>query len=319
MSDDELPRALAIAWGMETSPTRGPKRELSHESIVDAAIEIANSEGLAAVTMQRVAKSFGFTTMALYRYVSSKDDLQVLMLDRANALATDALIDDTDWRVGLRDWSEAARETVLRHPWVLELSAPRAAAGNPVALPNMMRMIDNAMRAMRTLQIPLLAKFGVVMKLSNLATESAALELEKCEPSRTPLGPTAIRAIQEVATRDRFPDLYPLITDGTYFTIGTDLGDPAYFGEQLTETLDGLAALADASAEPAEPVDPSEPGPQEALALAERDWRTAVALRKQAAQRLKDLTRVEAERQAALALAKEQAKIAARAGRRQGD
>ena len=81
MAEEEVSRVVAMAWGVAAAPQRGPKRELSLERIVEAAMKIADAEGLAAVTMQRVARSFGFTTMALYRYVSSKDDLHQLMLD----------------------------------------------------------------------------------------------------------------------------------------------------------------------------------------------------------------------------------------------
>ena len=53
--DHELPRGVALAWGVATNPQRGPKRELSIERIVEAAIEIADAEGLGAVSMSRVA------------------------------------------------------------------------------------------------------------------------------------------------------------------------------------------------------------------------------------------------------------------------
>ena len=74
-SETGLPRAVMIAWGMEEAPQRGPSRGLSHEKIVAAGIDLADAEGLGAVTMQAVARSLGFTTMSLYRYVSSKDEL----------------------------------------------------------------------------------------------------------------------------------------------------------------------------------------------------------------------------------------------------
>jgi AcrR family transcriptional regulator len=81
MTDVELPRGIALAWGIAADPQRGPKRELSVEKIVDAAIEIADADGLGAVSMSSVANRLGYTTMSLYRYVSAKDDLIVLMND----------------------------------------------------------------------------------------------------------------------------------------------------------------------------------------------------------------------------------------------
>ena len=84
-ADPELPRGVALAWGVAAHPQRGPKRELSIERIVEAAIEIADAEGLGAVSMSRVATSLGFTTMSLYRYVTSKDDLILLMQEERAA------------------------------------------------------------------------------------------------------------------------------------------------------------------------------------------------------------------------------------------
>ena len=74
-SSPELPRAVALAWGVAANPQRGPKREMSVERIVDAAVELADAGGLGAVSMAAVASALGFTPMSLYRYVTAKDDL----------------------------------------------------------------------------------------------------------------------------------------------------------------------------------------------------------------------------------------------------
>ena len=78
-ADLELPRGVALAWGVAADPQRGPKREMSVEKIVDAAVELADAEGLGAVSMAAVAARLGYTPMSLYRYVSAKDDLMLLM------------------------------------------------------------------------------------------------------------------------------------------------------------------------------------------------------------------------------------------------
>jgi AcrR family transcriptional regulator len=74
MTDDEdvgLPASIAAAWGLRERPRRGPKRELSVAKIVEAGITVADTEGLEAVSMSRVAGELGASTMALYRYVAS--------------------------------------------------------------------------------------------------------------------------------------------------------------------------------------------------------------------------------------------------------
>src|ERR1700712_3481813 len=110
--EDALPRAVALSWGVAEHPQRGPKREMSVERIVDTAIELADAEGLGAVSMSRIASELGFTTMSLYRYVTSKDDVLALMQDAVcelpippdGALAG-AGREEHDWREGLRRWS----------------------------------------------------------------------------------------------------------------------------------------------------------------------------------------------------------------------
>ncbi|MGI5490011.1 TetR/AcrR family transcriptional regulator [Microtetraspora malaysiensis] len=92
---------------------------LTVERIVRAGIAIADAEGLDALSMRRVAMDLGASTMALYRHVSSKDDLVALMVEAA---MTDVPLPDSaprDWRHGLeraayRDW-----DLYHRHPWIL--------------------------------------------------------------------------------------------------------------------------------------------------------------------------------------------------------
>src|SRR6266540_3558611 len=65
--------SIELLWGLRTPPSRGPK----------PAIEIADADGVAAVSMQRVASRLGFTKMALYRYVADKAELLAIMIETA--------------------------------------------------------------------------------------------------------------------------------------------------------------------------------------------------------------------------------------------
>ncbi|MEV6522678.1 TetR/AcrR family transcriptional regulator C-terminal domain-containing protein [Longispora sp. NPDC051575] len=76
-------RTAELLWGPGPRPSRGPKPGLTLERIVAAAIAIADAEGLAAVSMQRVAGDLDFTKMSLYRYVPGKAELTALMVDAA--------------------------------------------------------------------------------------------------------------------------------------------------------------------------------------------------------------------------------------------
>lgn len=85
MADEDsatgLPASLEMAWGLRERPGKGPRPTLTLPKIVDAAVALAASEGTDAVSMGRVAKELGVSTMSLYRYVAAKEELYVLMSD----------------------------------------------------------------------------------------------------------------------------------------------------------------------------------------------------------------------------------------------
>src|SRR6476646_2326766 len=79
----DLLRYLQLLWGREPAGRRGPKPGRSIAEIGDAAVAISDAEGLDAISMKSVAAAVGFTTMSLYRYVDSKDELSAVMVDVA--------------------------------------------------------------------------------------------------------------------------------------------------------------------------------------------------------------------------------------------
>jgi AcrR family transcriptional regulator len=90
-----LPPGLDLLWGRREPGRRGPRPGLSTDAIVEAAVAVADAEGLGAVSMARVAKELGFTTMSLYRHVTSKDELLQLMWN-ASALNAESLVLEGD-------------------------------------------------------------------------------------------------------------------------------------------------------------------------------------------------------------------------------
>src|SRR5258706_13518729 len=114
-----LPASLEQAWGLRGRPHRGPRPGLSLERIVAAAVRIADADGLAAVSMNRVAAELGTGTMSLYRYVAAKDELVTLMVDAAWGPApwTQASgAPGEDWRSGLSRWASGMQAFQPPHP-----------------------------------------------------------------------------------------------------------------------------------------------------------------------------------------------------------
>src|SRR5437588_11584179 len=81
-TDGDPERSMALLWGVAESGRRGPKPRHSVEDVVRAAIALADAEGLAALSMRRVAETLQLSPMSLYTYVPSKAELMDLMLDR---------------------------------------------------------------------------------------------------------------------------------------------------------------------------------------------------------------------------------------------
>ncbi|MFC0628929.1 TetR/AcrR family transcriptional regulator [Kribbella deserti] len=116
---DEIPRVLQLLWGVHDPNRPGPKPGLSINEIGDAAVRIADADGLAAVSMSKVAAELGRTTMSLYRYVDAKQDLYAVMLDRAFGLPE--LEPADDWQGRIRAWAHAFRARLQEHPWILQV------------------------------------------------------------------------------------------------------------------------------------------------------------------------------------------------------
>jgi len=98
----------------------GPKPTLNKDQIARAAIAIADSEGLDAVSMQRVARAVRVTTMALYRYFSNKTELVELMIDIAGGPAPNLDAIERGWRPRLAGWARQCSAIYRRHPWFLQ-------------------------------------------------------------------------------------------------------------------------------------------------------------------------------------------------------
>ncbi|GAA1486370.1 TetR/AcrR family transcriptional regulator [Brachybacterium fresconis] len=310
-------RLVAMAWGLVAAPQRGPRRELSHERIVEAAIEIADAEGLAAVTMQRVARAFDFTTMALYRYVSSKDDLQRLMLDGVTGGGTWA-IDDEDWRAGLEQWMRIVVGIYRSHPWSLDIPLSH----ETMLMPGQVRAVDAGMRAMRSLPATDDDKLAVLMLLAVNARGFASLGREMDGPEEDVVLATR-GLLQEIVVDGRFPDAQAVIESGAYFggeePEGEGGAEDEDIGVALSLLMPGIERTFEAGSVAGEhELAPSDPArsPEGELAAAEAELAAVTALRKVTQRRARELEkregRVRADRDRARMRAKEAAKASAR-------
>ncbi|GAA2833897.1 TetR/AcrR family transcriptional regulator [Crossiella cryophila] len=124
-------RSMALLWQGTSAdlPKPGPKQGLDLAGVVTAAIEVADAEGMAALSMRAVGQRLGRTAMALYTYVPNKNELLDLMYDRVlTELPTEYDL-TAGWRAAITAWAEDTWEFYLRHPWVLQVSQARPVLG----------------------------------------------------------------------------------------------------------------------------------------------------------------------------------------------
>jgi AcrR family transcriptional regulator len=139
-------RSMALLWrAVPTAAGRpGPKPSLDVDRIVVAAVGLADAEGLAAVSMRRVAAEVGVPAMTLYGHVPGKGELVDLMLDAVlqEFYPDEQAVTSGNWRARVEAVARANWVFFVRHPWALHV-----ATGRPPLGPNLMRKYELELRA----------------------------------------------------------------------------------------------------------------------------------------------------------------------------
>jgi AcrR family transcriptional regulator len=228
---EDLPQGLATLWGLREKPQR--RSGLSIDAVVDAAIALADEDGLAAVSMARVAKRLGFTTMALYRHVESKDELLLLMTNRA--IGEPPAPRDEAWRPALERWCAALRDGLAVHPWVLDLPI-----GGPPATPAQIAWMEGGFRALERTGLSEQEKGAVVLMLNGQVFWEARVAAELGRSGGT-AGMTA-SFIDRVTDAERFPAVRRALDAGIFEDDSAE--QDLAFGVKLA--LDGVERLVEA-------------------------------------------------------------------------
>ncbi|MHB1327554.1 MAG: TetR/AcrR family transcriptional regulator [Gemmatimonadales bacterium] len=119
--DPALQRRSQLLWEDRSPATRGPKAAFAPEDVVRAAMDIADKDGLSAVTMQAVSARLGFTTMAVYRYFPNKEALYDAIVDAAMGLPPAPGSPRGTWREEVSRWAHGKRTMLCSRPWLAEL------------------------------------------------------------------------------------------------------------------------------------------------------------------------------------------------------
>jgi AcrR family transcriptional regulator len=242
-------RSLALLWGTRKSPTRGPRPGLSVERIVRAAIEVADAEGLAALSMRRVADRLGVGAMSLYTYVPGKAELLDVMLDTVLGEVAEPDGAAEGWRARLEARAREDWALYQRHPWVLHVSGARAVLG-----PNETALFESAVHTVAGIGLAGREMIAVVSLVARYVRGAAQGALEAALAARH----TGVTDDQWWAARepifdqyfdpDRYPTLVSVHQSGAFdpregdadYTLQQALDD---FEFGLQRVLDGVEAF----------------------------------------------------------------------------
>lgn len=234
MSTDFLPPGIAAAWGFPPPARRGPKPAHSVTAIVEAALELADEEGFAGLSLPKIASRLGLTANALYRYVSAKDELLLLLVDAACGPPPTGLASATEWRAGAGAWTRALFGRYRARPWLLDIPV----RGAPVT-PNLLAWLETLLTVFTGSGIPEDEWLSAALLLDGYARTSAGLARGLDEGPLTP-----------VQSAEMTGFLYPLLAERGYPILARMLAAQEYADSSpepdieygLNRILDGLAA-----------------------------------------------------------------------------
>ncbi|MEM7202320.1 MAG: TetR/AcrR family transcriptional regulator [Planctomycetota bacterium] len=213
------------------SSPRAARLALDPARIAAAAVELADHEGLAALSMRRLARLLGVEAMSLYHHVANKEELLDGMVDRVVAEIEPPELGQP-WRGALRRRAHSAHDMLRRHPWAAQLIVARVNVG-----PAMLRYIDATIGCLR--------EAGFTLEQADRAWNAIDSHVYgfTLQEANFPLEPDqyveAATAFSPQIPPDRYPHLHAmarLVIDGQHHGI-----QDFDFGLELI--LDGLQRL----------------------------------------------------------------------------
>jgi AcrR family transcriptional regulator len=230
-----------VIWDRPERAGRGPAPSLSRGEITAAAVSLADTEGIEAVSMRALAVELGVGAASLYRYVARKDELIDLMVDAV--VGTDLRFEIRgDWREDLRSFARGLRAMTLRHPW-MAVQGP----GRPSLGPNTARYLEQVLGAIDGLGLEIDQMLVMIETLDAFIRGSTLRELSEQEAIRRSgldqeqWMQAQAPYVQSLIDSGRYPLLTRVVLDARAphdpdrLEHGFDLG--------LERVLDGLATM----------------------------------------------------------------------------
>ena len=215
----------------KTAPkrTRAGRAGLSREQVLDAALDLIDRHGVAALSMRRLGAELAVEAMTLYHYLPNKDALLDGVVERVMAQAEAGLLDGP-WDRALTDYARSLRATLLRHP-----GAARLVATRPAVTTETLRAAERGLTLLCGAGFPLGRALDTLNALTLFVVAHAASEA----------GTAAVNATASAGSQDFVASLdeqeFPLLTAAARTSAGTD--DGARFEFAVATFIRGLTPI----------------------------------------------------------------------------
>ncbi|QHY96309.1 Tetracycline repressor protein class E [Streptomyces sp. S4.7] len=238
----DVSRSMELLWGTGERATRGPKPGLTLDRIVTAAVELADAEGLSAVSMRRLSTELGAGTMSLYRHVPGRAELVDLMLDRVQSESgTPTAEPDPSAAPGWRKTVETAARGELAlyqaHPWLVSVNQTR-----PVLGPGAVGGMETMLTGIKDMGLTDPELISVIIMVSGYVSGVARTQVQAVEVQQ------ASGISDDEFWKAQAPILSAVMNSGRYpvmATLSEDAFGPDFdhFEFGLQRLLDGLEVL----------------------------------------------------------------------------
>ena len=209
---------------------RGARPRYSREAVARAAVAVADSDGLDAVTFRAIAARLGTGVMSLYNYIPDK---QALVYDMAELVSAELDLPEPsgDWRADVHLVAGRQRDLVHRHPWLITTMSHLQPIG-----PSALAFLEFGLGALESTGLPVSDQLETIALVNGFVLNMVRAELEgraATDPQRA--GQFAL--LPELLATGRYPRFAAAIAQGGQ----PETFDPAaHFDRLLDRVLDGL-------------------------------------------------------------------------------
>jgi len=223
-------------------PPSGRRPKLTREQLAATAVRVADAEGIAALSMRRLATELDMGTMSLYHYVRTKDELLTLVTDAVmgEVVVPPEIKLPPDWRKALTIIAMRSHAALRRHPWMLDIN------DDPPIGPNSVRHFDQTLEAVASLELPLAEKLDVTTLIDEYVFGQSLLLRNNRNGDATDDEDSMIDYISVLLETGAYPQLEALTAEASLRAVWRDvrraLRDERRFARNLERILDGIEA-----------------------------------------------------------------------------